>query len=181
MGGSGMRGRLGEGPVPSRPALARLGRVRKTWSKLEELPTLLERTQGKEQREDEELHRTRDVWMRTRRKFCKDRRRGGVFFFLFDLNITSNLSFGYTNIFFTHGRKSVDSATDITAMWDRRYHNILRYCSVCTAFNTVPRVDCSNTTTTLSELLSIYLFTQLIGGFHQDAIRRVKHFKSSSV
>lgn len=54
MGGSEERGRLGGGPAPP----ARLGRVRTTRSKLEELPTVLERTQEKEQRVDEALHHT---------------------------------------------------------------------------------------------------------------------------
>lgn len=41
----------------------------------------MERTQEKEQLEDEELHHVVDVWTRTQRKFCEDRRRGGLFFF----------------------------------------------------------------------------------------------------
>lgn len=120
----------GWGKVPSSPALPRLGRVRKARAKLEELPTLWERTQEKAQREDKELHRFWDVWRRTLRKFCEDLRRGESFFFFFLLLFTRrkpqiSVLDKYLSIF-THGRKSVLQQTSLRCETGGN-HNILRY------------------------------------------------------
>lgn len=100
---------------------SRVGRVRTTRSKLEELPTVLERTQGQEQRlERGAASLGVDDWTRTPRSFCEERRRGGNVAFQCEDPDDENLSDSdWDNLFpflRTGGGKRVESATYFAAM-----------------------------------------------------------------